>query len=554
MTSPAAGLRGSKRHAPLVFVSTNTAVLSEASKTAARSHAASWSRRRLREAKAKPNADRDREHAADEATNSDDAAIVWSCESEPCQTLQHYSGKTKTKATQLSRQLEEKLDLSLQSRRSHAKQRSRRHDDGHHEREDPSDFSVVVCGMNGAVDPFDSLAVKVDSHAHNLLQFYRSSPWAWDSQPYALGHSNLNSDSGDILSGCMSSRLHYYTFLSLSAAVMEVLGIKDINFPRATLYAHQAVTEMQIQLRHEDVDEQDLLHGVSTLSIAAALQRDVVAARAHLQAAKYLVERLGGFGGLRRSIVQHISYGDFHLSLETLSPTVFELAFEPAGFPELEHSPDPLLEQTGQIALRLSQMCLSPSLLQGLERTIQCAEVVDRIWGQARSPSMQNFEWLASKIGATINKLLSTTSEITIHSHARKAQEATKVILVLWNLITLMFAKCVIDPDVSVRSSMPIFRRSTLEAMREHWPPWIYLGLMSWNEMVRSPSSEAESRANLCSLINVVRSMETEALVHLADFMDRLYQLEDIYRMKNDCSKPSNSSYREKVLHSHDLT
>ena len=532
MTSPAAGLRGSKRHAPLVFVSTNTAVLSEASKTAARSHAASWSRRRLREAKAKPNAARDHGCAADEAINSDDVAIVWSSESEPCQTLQHYSGTIKTKASQLSKQLDEKLGLSLQPRRSDAKRRSLRNKNDRIGSGDPSDFLLAVCGKNGAVDPFDSLPVKVDSDAHNLLQFYRSSAWAWDSQPYALGHSNLNGDSGDILSGCLSSKLHYYTFLSLSAAVMEALGIKDVNFPRATLYSHHAVTEMQIQLRHEDVDDQELLHGVSMLSIAAALQRDVVAARAHLQAAKYLVERLGGFGGLSPSIAQHIKYGDFHLSLETLSPPVFELAFEPTGFPEFEHSPNPLLEQMGQSALQLSQMCLSPSLLQCLKRTIQCAEVVDRIWAQPRSTSMKNFEWLASKIGSTINKLLSTTSEITIDSHARKAQEATRVILVLWNLITLMFAKCVIDPKVSVRSSMPIFRRSTLEAMREHWPPWIYLGLMSWNEMVRSPSLESEGRGNLWSLINVVRSMETEALVHLADFMDLLYQLEDIHRFE----------------------
>jgi hypothetical protein len=34
-------------------------------------------------------------------------------------------------------------------------------------------------------------------------------------------------------------------------------------------------------------------------------------------------------------------------------------------------------------------------------------------------------------------------------------------------------------------------------------------------------------------LVNhVVKSTETESLVRLADFMDRLYQLEDIYRVR----------------------
>jgi hypothetical protein len=92
-----------------------------------------------------------------------------------------------------------------------------------------------------------------------------------------------------------------------------------------------------------------------------------------------------------------------------------------------------------------------------------------------------------------------------------------------------MFAKSVIA-DTPIRSSMPVFRKSTLEAMREHWPPWIYLGLMSWNDIVRSPSLEYEDRGAFWSLIKVVRSMEAEGLVHLADLMDRLYQLEDIYR------------------------
>lgn len=128
-------------------------------------------------------------------------------------------------------------------------------------------------------------------------------------------------------------------------------------------------------------------------------------------------------------------------------------------------------------------------------------------------------------------RLLSITFEKTTGSRARNEQEATKVILILWNLIILIFAKSV-TADTPIRSSMPTFGTSTLEAMRLHWPPWIYLGLMSWNEIVRSPSSKAEDRGTFWSLIHVVRSMETEGLVHLAELMGRLYQLEDAYRLR----------------------
>jgi hypothetical protein len=134
-------------------------------------------------------------------------------------------------------------------------------------------LSLVICGRNAALDPFDSLAVKVDSNAYDLLQFYRLFPMAWDLQPYAPNQSNLDGDNGNIVSSCMSSRLRFYTFLSLSVAVMETLGITKISFPRATLYSQRALTEILIHLRSGHVNEPELLHGVSTLSIAAAIQR-----------------------------------------------------------------------------------------------------------------------------------------------------------------------------------------------------------------------------------------------------------------------------------------
>jgi hypothetical protein len=224
----------------------------------------------------------------------------------------------------VSRQLEEQLSLSVGYRRSDVNQRDLSCENLLMNKRHLGNLSQAVCGKNGSLDPFDSLAVKVDSNAYDLLHFYRLFPMAWDSQPYALNQNNLDGDSGNIVSSCMSSKLHFYTFLSLSAAVMETLGVTEIGFSRAVVYSQYALTEIQIHLRHEQVNEPELLHGVSTLSIAAAIQGDVAAARAHLEAAKYLVDRLGGFEALRPMIAQHIRYGDFHLAVETLClPVLF---------------------------------------------------------------------------------------------------------------------------------------------------------------------------------------------------------------------------------------
>lgn len=530
--SPAGSSRSSSKEAPLVFVSTSTAVFSEASRTAARSHAAAWSRRRLKETKAKPKANQDLEPVADDGSTSNDPNLVLSYDPlHPQKWRRNVDNTKEANGQSISRQPEEQLSLSVTSRRSDAKQRSLIRDNLV-KRGNSRNLSLAVCGSNGSLDPFNSFAVKVDSNAYELLQFYkRSPPMAWDSQPYAPRHDNLDNDNGSILTSCFSSKLHFYTFLSLSAALMETVGLTDVNFPPATLYSQCALAEMRIQLRSEQVNEQELLHGTSTLSIAAAIQGDVIAAQAHLRAAKYLVDRLGGFKALRPLIVQRIRYGDFHLAIETLSSPIFDLDFEPDGFPKHQYEPDPLLKQMRRNALQSAQKHLSFCLFDNVQRIIQCVEVLEGIWAQPNSYSNEHVKWLASKIGATMSRLLSTTLHATTDSGVRKAQEATKVILILWNLIVSMFAKG-ITADTPVQSSMPIFSTSSLEAMRVHWSPWIYLGLMSWNEIVRSPSSEFEDRGSLWSLINLVRSMEVEGLVHLADIMGRLYQLEDTYRLR----------------------
>lgn len=526
MTSPKASpSRSNSKDLPLVFLSTSTAVFSESSRTAARSHAAAWSRRRLREAKARPSVCQGFEPQGEKASTSSTYPKVGR------QKSRHGSDKKEWHGQRVSRELEEQLNLSVGCRRSDVNRSDLSRENLLMSKRHLGNLSLAVCGKNGALDPFDSLAVKVDSNAYDLLHFYKLFPMAWDSQPYALNQNNLDGDNGNIVSSCMSSKLHFYTFLSLSAAVMETLGITEIGFPRAVVYSQYALTEIQIHLRREQVNEPELLHGVSTLSIAAAIQGDVAAARAHLRAAKYLVDRLGGFEALSPMIAQHIRYSDFHLAIETLSPPVFVLDFEPVGHPELQYIPDPLLEQMRQDALQASQMHLSPYLSDNVQQILQCAGVLNGVWAKPTLSSIETVEWLASKIMATMNLLLSITFETTSESQTRKAQEATKVILILWNLITLMFAKRT-TVDAPVRSSMPVFRNLTLEMMREYWPPWIYLGLMSWNAIVRSPMLDVEDSGTFWSLINVVRSMEAEGLVHLAVLMDRLYQLEDTYRIQ----------------------
>lgn len=373
--------RNNSKDARLVFVSTGTAVFSEASRKAARSHAAAWSRRRLKEAKAKPKANQDLGPVGDDSGPSKDLETALPSDKLPHQTRPHSRDKKKGSNDQSTReQPEGHLSLSVRSDRSDAKQRTPRRKSLLFKRGNLSNLSLAVCGSSGSLDPFDSLAVKVDSNVYDLLQFYERSPsMAWDSQPYAPTHNNPSGSNGSIVSSCMSSKLHFYAFLSLSAALMETLGITEITFPRAALYSQYALTEIRLQLRNEQVKEPELLQGVSTLSIAAALQDDVTAARAHLRAAKYLVERLGGLEALMPLIAQRIRYGDFHLAIETLSPPIFMLDFEPPGFPAQKYEPDSLLEQMMESAVQSSWEHLPPCLFENVQRIIQCVGVLEGI-------------------------------------------------------------------------------------------------------------------------------------------------------------------------------
>ena len=392
-----------------------------------------------------------------------------------------------------------------------------------------------VFRMNHALDPFECMAVKVDSNAYDLLQFYlgytKLAPMAWDSEPYGPSRSHREPDEVSVVRKSMSNNLHFYTFLSLIAAIMETLGIGDYAGRGGPLYSQRALEEMQKQFRNDPVDEGELLYGISRMAIAAVLQGDEFGAQAHLRAAKYFVDKGGGFGAaVTPSIARRIKYADLHLAVETLSAPIFPLDFDPTGIPNKNHESDPQLEQLGQNALQLSRIHLAPCLHEIVERTIQCAGIVESVWAQSNSTEAR-IDWLVSKPIATLTRLLSMNFQSESNLPKRKTHEAAKMTVILWNLVLIFFIKGMVG-DASVRDTMIKFNETKCEAMRDFWPPCVYLGLIKWNAVVQSSSFDvgAERRRPFLRLINVVRSMEVESLVRLGSLINRLYQLEGTYQ------------------------
>ena len=393
-----------------------------------------------------------------------------------------------------------------------------------------------ICGENMSLDPFDCTAIRFDPNSYSLLQFYLEytslAPMAWDAAPFGRTRSKLDLDDANIVETCIGNKFHFFTFFSLVTAIMEALGISEMAGRLGPFYSHQALAEMQQQLGQEEVNEEELLYGISRMSIAAVLRHDEFGARAHLRAAKHFVNKLGGFEVLSPINSQRIKYGDLHLAVETLSAPIFEMEFVQVANHIQRQTPDFALDKIGEEVLRVSEVQL-PSLHRLLRRTIHHAGILEGVWKYSTSPT-PSIEWLASQCSTTLHGLLSRSFQAESDIQLRKAREGTKTVLILWTLVLILFVKGTIS-DSTVRDSMPTFKDTKLEAMRDFWAPCVYDGLVKWNVVVRSSPSQygSKDRGTFFLLINVVRSMEIESTVRLGEFMKRLFELEGLYQAQD---------------------
>lgn len=391
-----------------------------------------------------------------------------------------------------------------------------------------------ICGKNESLDPFGCSAVKFDHNTYNLLQFYLEytslAPMAWESAPFRRMRSESEFDDANIVETCMGSKFHFYTFFSLVASIMEALGVSVIAPRLGPFYSYQALAEMQKQLGQDKVNDEELLYGVSRMSIAAALRNDDFGAQAHLRAAKHFVDKAGGFKALKPANAQRIRYADLHLAIVTLSAPIFKLALEPQVVHKQRHQLDPTLEKLGENALRLSRLHHPVTLYRAVRRTVHNIGILEGVWTHSSNP-IPSIEWLASEALATLTQLLSTSFEAEYDTQLRKAREGAKIIMILWTLVLILFVKGTIA-DSTVKDSMPMFKDTILEARRESWPSAVYDGLLKWNLIVRSSpySYGTKDRGTFLVLINVVRSMEVGSKVPLGDFMNRVFELEGLKR------------------------
>jgi hypothetical protein len=273
----------------------------------------------------------------------------------------------------------------------------------------------------------------------------------------------------------------------------------------------------------------DLLHGISQIFLAAVLIGDVVAAQAHLAAARELVHKKGGLDKVLLPTTRALEYGDLHLAVETISSPVFLTA----PYPQI-HYPYPCSAYADPLVLKLSaevrasaeenRHLLFKPLVRCFVTFSECAIVLAYVWSEGHEKvDLGKIEWIAGNCLGVYNILLRMGSS---KSQLSKLQEDARHTLVLWiQLICFLGNSSITQTDVRSNTvaiwSQVLQRNLSLAVQR---------GLEEWTGIVSAAKIDLQDREDTASedlwqLISVVRDMEVEQPVQLGPLMARLWEL-----------------------------
>jgi hypothetical protein len=321
------------------------------------------------------------------------------------------------------------------------------------------------------------------------------------------------------------NKARFFSLLACTAAYKEHVE-KDDQTKRGAIYLGQALVAVREQVQRKDFVQKDFLYSIVNLAIYADLLRDHAASRAHLRAAKFVVDQEGGLFSLdpsRISIIKSIVRADIGRAMTTLSCPVFIYPWLPATLLLPQDKLDVGLEREACNALvRIAEVTLPKDLHECVYQIIECARMLQFVWSYP-SESGAAIRQLASSFTTIIYRLLSLSFEE--YPEERKKLEATRVSLAIW--ILLMSQSLFNDSPVG-RPFTPIFDSVSLNTQKRFWPSSVYFLLKEWNEVVQSLLYESNT-TDICTpirLIRIVQAIECETDVKLGGVMERLFELE----------------------------
>ena len=367
------------------------------------------------------------------------------------------------------------------------------------------------------------------------VRFAANCPVAWESDLYSNKRAPGAMTDLDVSRMHLNSPVTKVAHLAMATATLHLFQPETFPFQLQLKYLQLAIVEVRKRIVKRSFEISDLLHGISQIFLASVLIGDEIAARAHLKAAKDLVDEKGGMQAVCPPTVHALQYGDLHLAVETVSAPVFmsipspELHYHANDISVIDPT---VLRLTGKLrhsALRES-LFLSQPLVRCLCNFAECAIALSDAWSDPPSRfDLTKLNFIASNMMGVFSLLLKLScSKKTMLT---TLQEDTRHTLVLWIQLLCFMGNstvthaCVRDNTIEISSSV----------LSHHVSLSVRHGLMRWNHVVASSKRDPHGRdekANddLLELIHVVEDMEEQQCIRVAPLMLRLWELRRSYR------------------------
>lgn len=369
----------------------------------------------------------------------------------------------------------------------------------------------------------------------SYVQFAANCPVAWESDLYNNKRGPGAMTDLDVYRMHTDSPVTKVAHLALATATLHLFQPETFPFQLQLKYLQLAIVEVRKRIVKRSFEVSDLLHGISQIFLASVLIGDEIAARAHLKAAKDLVDEQGGMHNVCPPTVHALQYGDLHLAVGTVSPPVFmavptaELHYHANDVSVIDPMVLRLTADLRYSASREGQL-LSQPLVQCLCNFAECAIALSDAWSDPPHKfDLTKLDFIAKNMMGIFSLLLKVSC--TKKKMLTRLQEDTRHTLVLWIQLLCFMGNSTVT-HAGVRDNTIEISSSVLS---HHVSLSVRHGLMQWNHIVANTKRDPRGRddkadEDLLQLIHVVEDMEAQQTIRVAPLMLRLSELRGSYR------------------------
>ncbi|RVX74840.1 hypothetical protein B0A52_01117 [Exophiala mesophila] len=181
------------------------------------------------------------------------------------------------------------------------------------------EIPVFPTSAQHIIDPFDASCIRVDEHAHILLQYFlrihHPNIWHLEKAVRTDKTYDFRYDAISVIQGCLHDKYNMYTLLASMASYMKY--VDGMYFAGdGDYYVHLALQASRAHFERQRPVTERMVYNTFQLGCAEWYRNNPDAAYVHLLAAKMMTDALGGLRMLDPPVAELLLTGDAYVSAE----------------------------------------------------------------------------------------------------------------------------------------------------------------------------------------------------------------------------------------------